>query len=635
MNLTQEQLERISAYLDDEMSPVERKRFEAEMRDYPDIKKKIAEFRELEKTLEMLDPLPEDAGFTNRLMNQLNKPQNTLHLKRWHSAAVAAILIGVFTLGIWNIDNSAPKSMVSEASIVDGLRPILASNILSKEDVFNFALYQTLPIDSQREQVLKLGMNDDGGEYITIRKVKKPLSQTNLRRFKDALTLNKRDEKRLDSMLQTYLETLAKDALLSRGNTMALNAGLWNYNRALVADVLAFAEKANPEAFHRVLPASLGNDYYASLRSYCNTSHRTLEDTFIIISSGSNFTDPVVIDLGKMQSRLDSTDDQVVKLTLFMKEGRRKGSNDLFSEYSIDTLVGNQVGIKIDKGIYHIRVPMARSVNISIPDMDSNFQVYFNRAANHLKAFSNAGKAYKAYQLFLDNYSGTCPTCGDANCRQCKLSFTDTGLVFSTNHQKPYLGVFIRELSSKNAAELGLKSADGIFIDGLMKNGGAKKAGMLQGDVIVKIDKQDVANIKELRAVIRKYKAGETLKVQVLRNRKKVELDVTLQIHDEFHSFAFPTPNINVTVPNFTIPNINIPPIVIPDFPVVDMNEMKEDYEELQREMDELKEEMKEMQKQLREQLREQLEDLEPSEQEKDEGGEDIGWYERVHISVV
>ena len=124
------------------------------------------------------------------------------------------------------------------------------------------------------------------------------------------------------------------------------------------------------------------------------------------------------------------------------------------------------------------------------------------------------------------------------------------------------------------------------------------------------------------------------LKVQVVRDGKKKDFNVSLKNHNEYHTYAIPTaPKMDMNF-DFELPDVNIR---IPEIPTVDMKEIMKDNEELRRDMEELREDLKEMQKQLREQLRDQLKDLEPVEQEdqKDSGGEDIGWQDRVRISFV
>ena len=98
--------------------------------------------------------------------------------------------------------------------------------------------------------------------------------------------------------------------------------------------------------------------------------------------------------------------------------------------------------------------------------------------------------------------------------------------------QRGYLGVEIRNLDSKLAAELNLNLYEGVYVNGLSESGSAKAAGIKSGDVIIKIDGILVKNSSELQELIARHKPGETVNVTVNREGKEKEIKVMLKTRE-------------------------------------------------------------------------------------------------------
>ncbi len=75
----------------------------------------------------------------------------------------------------------------------------------------------------------------------------------------------------------------------------------------------------------------------------------------------------------------------------------------------------------------------------------------------------------------------------------------------------------------------GMPGVKGVLLDDVRPGGGAEKAGMRRGDVIVKLGKYDVGSVEDLMFVLMQAKPGETVTGVVVREGKRVELEVTFQ----------------------------------------------------------------------------------------------------------
>jgi acetylornithine deacetylase/succinyl-diaminopimelate desuccinylase-like protein len=83
---------------------------------------------------------------------------------------------------------------------------------------------------------------------------------------------------------------------------------------------------------------------------------------------------------------------------------------------------------------------------------------------------------------------------------------------------RPYLGS-IPDFSGEGS---------GYKLMGVAKDSPADKAGMKAGDSIIKLDTYKIGNLEDIDGALRKFKAGDKVKVTVLREGKEVVLEVTL-----------------------------------------------------------------------------------------------------------
>lgn len=68
----------------------------------------------------------------------------------------------------------------------------------------------------------------------------------------------------------------------------------------------------------------------------------------------------------------------------------------------------------------------------------------------------------------------------------------------------------------------------GIYVNEVLENSPASKAGFKAGDIIIKAEGQEVKTMDELNTLKYKHKIGDEFKVTVLRDSKEVELTVVL-----------------------------------------------------------------------------------------------------------
>jgi serine protease Do len=97
------------------------------------------------------------------------------------------------------------------------------------------------------------------------------------------------------------------------------------------------------------------------------------------------------------------------------------------------------------------------------------------------------------------------------------------------SYQRPYLGVEIAELDSDYAAELGVKTSQGVVIENLTDGGSAQYGGLQPKDVIVKANGKDIKSVAELQEVVGRARVGETIALTVYRKGKERDFNIALK----------------------------------------------------------------------------------------------------------
>ena len=106
------------------------------------------------------------------------------------------------------------------------------------------------------------------------------------------------------------------------------------------------------------------------------------------------------------------------------------------------------------------------------------------------------------------------------------------------NVQRGILGVEGGELNSTASKQLGIAETQGFYINGITTNSGAEKSGLEKGDIIIKLDNQNVATYADLSGYINTKRPNDKVQVTFIRDGKNKVLPVILS-KNEFFSTEF------------------------------------------------------------------------------------------------
>jgi Do/DeqQ family serine protease len=85
------------------------------------------------------------------------------------------------------------------------------------------------------------------------------------------------------------------------------------------------------------------------------------------------------------------------------------------------------------------------------------------------------------------------------------------------NVQRGILGVEGGELNAKASKELGVNETQGFYINKVQQRSGAEKAGLKKGDIIIKLDDQNIATFADLSGYINTKRPNDKVEVTFIR----------------------------------------------------------------------------------------------------------------------
>jgi len=88
--------------------------------------------------------------------------------------------------------------------------------------------------------------------------------------------------------------------------------------------------------------------------------------------------------------------------------------------------------------------------------------------------------------------------------------------------------VTLQPLTKDLAGYFGAGEGTGLLVAGLEPDGPALKAGLKAGDVILKADGRPMETVADLSSLVRDKKAGDAVKLTILRDKKTLTVEVTV-----------------------------------------------------------------------------------------------------------
>jgi DNA-binding protein YbaB len=383
--------EKLSAYIDDELSSEEKNKLEEEIALSSDLQKKLAELIKIKQlTLASAKLIPESPYFETRLFASLQDHKKSLSSFRKFYPVTGFLVLTVLLMIFLKYNPQIIEHLVEQQKTnlagfyTQNLKPLLFAANLTNEDIFNFAFNHQLPLDKTNSQYLQLGYDTTGNGFFEIKTGNIASNENNLNRFIKTLNLNPQQKVKVDSILQNYAEDLQSQVLVNDKNTVAINPNIWNYNKAVLADIIAFANSANKKEFAKICPVGLTNYDKNSIETGVNKIKQTKDNHYIFFTPDTIFSENYDFDKSKFKDEMK-----------LMKEEMKKASNE-WKKYAVNLQLDNNIvklkhdpswgkNFKVQFDANTCRVNLPNIIpEVELPDMDS-ITVQIERAADIVK----------------------------------------------------------------------------------------------------------------------------------------------------------------------------------------------------------------------------------------------------------
>ncbi|MEO1015253.1 MAG: Do family serine endopeptidase [Pseudomonadota bacterium] len=187
--------------------------------------------------------------------------------------------------------------------------------------------------------------------------------------------------------------------------------------------------------------------------------------------------------------------------------------------------IGNPFGLgnTVTKGIVS-----ARNRDIDAGSFDDFIQTdaAINRGNSGGPLFNMSGKVVGVNTAIYSQTGGSVGVGFAVPADLAKL-VTDQLLKFGET-RRGWLGVSIEEMSVNFASELGFSKPRGAIVTLVRPNSPALKGGLKPNDIILTFNRREVNGVRDLTRAIAETPVGETVPVQIIRNQKRVTLQVTV-----------------------------------------------------------------------------------------------------------
>lgn len=183
------------------------------------------------------------------------------------------------------------------------------------------------------------------------------------------------------------------------------------------------------------------------------------------------------------------------------------------------------------------------------------------------------------------------------------FGFSDGPKKYNKVEEVAWLGIASQNLSPQLCTFFGVEENEGILVSEVAADSPAEKQGIKAGDVIIRIDGKLMRTHRDLESMIYKYDPGQSVTIELIREREQKELTVKLGRRERTSESAFGYQSQGY---NFVIPEINIDipefEFEVPELDEEELEDLRNDlHEELEMRQEELKESLEEMKENLKE----------------------------------
>jgi hypothetical protein len=432
--LKKKKIKLLSAYLDNELNNVEKEFVRKKIQEDEEWAQEYNNLLTINSLPQKLIPLPDDPNFSDRVMQKLfmgqSKTYSFLPVPKYLIPAASLLILTAIIIVVvfifqrkqviedFIVENAnTVKDIYTSSLMKNDLYPV--SSTLTNDDIFQFALYGVLPVNEEKDKVVQIGKSDKLGYFFEVGSSKpKNVIKKEINEIYSKLDLVDVQQQKIDSVLKDYKRNLETMVLVSPQNKLAVNANVWNINKALVHDIAKNMDRRQRENFYTYISYSRP-DFEISEHTtlHFDSTIRKLKlmesglKPFIVMSQDSVLLKDLVINYDSIETNFDrfkesgkpiqiNCDSIIVSITTskyygHMDESYRKNIRIYKEKYNKTRdkwQTGIPIAVAIDTPFCRVEIPKVdRIINQSISITSKELKEY-NKSLKYINFYKYIDK---------------------------------------------------------------------------------------------------------------------------------------------------------------------------------------------------------------------------------------------------
>ncbi|MBI2620500.1 MAG: hypothetical protein HYW57_10505 [Ignavibacteriales bacterium] len=260
---------RLSRYLDGDLNTAEAKELEEYIAAHAEAVRELGELKRLKHLLASKNPVSPNPHFWTGVAAALDakakEDENLLPFPRKYAPAVAALGVTVaVAIGVvvfiqreplmeYFSEQSQAVQQAYESGILKGsILPLFTH--LDNDEVLQFAVYGTLPLDKQSETALRVDEASDQGYRIEVGlTAEQRPKQVTVHELLSEIRPSLHQAEKISSVLDEARQKIEKAAFYAENNALAIDPELTQLNKAVLSDIVAVLEPIQRHRFDMFL----------------------------------------------------------------------------------------------------------------------------------------------------------------------------------------------------------------------------------------------------------------------------------------------------------------------------------------------------------------------------------------------
>ena len=274
------------------------------------------------------------------------------------------------------------------------LKPLFATTDISNEDVFNFALYQSIPIDKQNDKILTVTNQGENNQVFEIKSAEYNPRTDNYNKFVQYLGLNSEQKQKADSILDSFKKDIYVSILLNDKNTVAVNSKIGELQKAILANLISFAREVNEKKANELFQSHYSFPDNNNINNFIVATRENPQKEYVFITPDTAFKSICTVDMKDLNKEIENKLKTMENIKSVKKSVSANWNTDFrFDNEAVPKVpnVPNEAGSLVhvfepDSHFFKVVVPIPEIP--ALPGLEDSLKIHLEKTAENLRRLS-------------------------------------------------------------------------------------------------------------------------------------------------------------------------------------------------------------------------------------------------------